>query len=210
MSDVARVEVGERAIRSAHWLVAVGGILAIDVLSATAGQYHWWANFILVPGAVLTAFASPAGRWRHPAWNIVLWTGVIVTLVGVLLTFNAMGSCWPLMISVPSLGLAVTVGRTLPRVADPSARAVVRSVIELAGLGGLLGVVLMLIIHDVVDIGQYRWWTVFMITSGAVPLSNGMWLLALRRGTDWFSTAILLMGIGAAAAFCGFRAIGGW
>jgi len=66
-----------------------------------------------------------------------------------------------------------------------------------------LGVAFLLIRDDVIDLGDQRWWGWFMLAAAAVPMLNGLILLAVRRGTYWFSMAVLLIALGGYTALAG-------
>jgi hypothetical protein len=75
-------------------------------------------------------------------------------------------------------------------------RAFVDTVAGLAVVAISLGVAFLLIRDDVIDLGHQRWWAWFMLAAAAVPMLNGLILLAVRRGTYWFSMAVLLIALG--------------
>lgn len=192
------------------WPAALLGVGVIDLVAVATGHYRWWANFILAAGGVLIALACTASPLRSPGRCATLSVGCTVTTAGTLLTMEAMGAGWPAMITVPCLGIAVTLAWTIGEMSDPSGRAIVRTMVGLAGLGALLGVPLILIVNDVLDTGGVRWWAGFMAAAGAVQLVEGVRLVLIRRGFYWFSTAVLLLALGSMTMLCADRALRFW
>jgi hypothetical protein len=194
-----------RAGAQASWLAAgAAALLAVAAVNALAGGDRWWANFVLLPGAAVVAAAVPllrAGRRQAAAGYAVLSVGAIVSAVGALLLFGAVGRGWPLLIIVPCLAIA---GTARWRAADPGARAGHRTVVGLAVLGALLGLAFVALRSDLVDFGDTNWWGYFMVAAGVVAIGNGLTLVRDLRGYR-LSTLVLLAGPGAAAILAGLR-----
>lgn len=173
----------------------LAGLIVIDALmTALAPEpFRWWANFITLPGLVVLAFAVGLARIARETRLVLVWIGSIILVTGLLLFAHAMGHLWPLMIVVACVG---PVGLFALRPADASVRAFVDTVAGLAAVAVLLGVAFLLIRSGAVDFGGQRWWAWFMLAAAAVPLLNGLILLSMRRGTYWFSMAVLLVALG--------------
>jgi hypothetical protein len=188
------------ASAQARWLVASAvALVAVATANAAAGQQRWWANFILFPGAALLAAAVPLMR-TTAAGYAVLCVGTLVSAVGMLLLFGAMGKGWPLMVVLPCLAVA---GTARWRVPDPNTRAAHRTVVGLALLGALLGVTFLALGGGLIDLDG-RWWAYFMMAAGLVAIGNGLSLLTDVRGYR-LPTTVLLAGLGAAAFLAGLR-----
>jgi len=186
------------------WTV-LGLVIALNILNAVAyadREYRWWANFILLPGAVLLGFAAVPPRLPGAARYALGWVGAVVLTAGTLLLYGVMPDLWALMIVVPCLGPA---GLLLVRSEDPSVRAAVRTGGGLGAVGALVGVTFLLIELDWVDFGAAHWWGWFMVAAGAVGVGNGGWLLRERRGGYWFSVAVLLLAFGAYGVLAGVQ-----
>jgi hypothetical protein len=191
-----------RASAQASWLAASGiAIVTVAVANAAADNDRWWANFILLPGAGLMAAAVLLLRGgRAGAGYAVLCVGALISTVGLLLLFEAMGHGWPLMIIIPCLAIAGTARWRAP---DPNARAAHRTVVGLALLGALLGVTFLALGGGLIDLDG-RWWAFFMMAAGLIAVGNGLSLLTDVRGYR-LPTAVLLAGIGTATIFAGLR-----
>jgi hypothetical protein len=195
----AATALDERQAERIAWLrmvVALVGCVAAIVLThavaLAADRFHWWADFVLVPGALVAA-AGLAMRAGPVARFTVGWLGLIIFSTGVLLMTGGMGAGWPLMIIVPCLGpLALYAMRP----ADPSLRSLLHTVAGLAGLGVLLGGAFFAIKTGRYEPGRDRWWVGFMLAASVVPAGYGLALLARRRGVYWYSTAVLLLALG--------------
>jgi hypothetical protein len=188
--------------RSLAAINVVGGFVLINTLMSSFAPepYRWWANFIVLPALVLVSFAVGLSKVAKETRFVLLWIGSIVLVTGLLLFAHSMGSLWPLMIVVPSLGPVALFGL---RPADPSVRAFVDTVAGLAVVAVSLGVAFVLIRTEAIDLGGQRWWAWFMLAAAAVPLLNGLILLAVRRGTYWFSMAVLLVALGGYTVLAG-------
>jgi hypothetical protein len=180
----------------------LGGFILVNSLvsSFAAEPFRWWANFIVLPGLVLVAFAVGLSRVAKETRFVLLWIASIILVTGVLLFAHSMGGFWPLMIVVPCLGPIALFGL---RPSDPSVRAFVDTVAGLAVVAVALGVAFVLIRSDAIDLGEHRWWAWFMLAAAAVPMLNGLILLAQRRGTYWFSMAVLLIALGGYTTLAG-------
>jgi hypothetical protein len=106
---------------------------------------------------------------------------------------------------VPSLGPAFLFAL---RPADGSVRAFVNTVAGLALVTTALGLAFLLIRGGVVDPGDTRWWSFFMLAAAAVTGVNGLILMAARRGTYWFSMAVLLIALGGYTTLAAFAELG--
>ena len=180
----------------------LGGFILINaVMTALAPEpFRWWANFITLPALVVLAFAVGLARIARETRLVLVWIGSIILVTGLLLFAHAMSDLWPLMIVVPCLG---PVALFALRPADPSVRAFVDTVAGLAVVAVSLGVAFVLIRTGAVDLGREHWWAWFMLAAAAVPLLNGLVLLAQRRGTYWFSMAVLLIALGGYTVLAG-------
>jgi hypothetical protein len=183
------------ARRSVAVVGTLAGFIAINmVMTAFAAEpFRWWANFITLPGLIVLALAVGLSRIVRETRLVLLWIGSIILVTGLLLFAHKMGDLWPLMIVVPCLG---PLGLFALRPSDPSVRAFVDTVAGLAAVAVSLGVAFVLIRSDAIDLDGQRWWAWFMLAAAAVPMLNGLVLLARRRGTYWFSMAVLLVALG--------------
>src|SRR6185436_489191 len=177
-----------RAVRYVGLVAACYVAINMFMLAFAAAPFRWWANSIMLPGLVLLALALGLTRAARETRFVLAWIGAVVLTTGLLLFAHMMGALWPLMIVVPCLG---PVGLFALRPADPSVRAFVDTVAGLAVVAISLGVAFLLIRDDVIDLGVRHWWAWFMLAAAAVPALNGLILLAVRRGTYWFSMAVL-------------------
>lgn len=190
---------GRRAIAVAG--TATGYVAANAWALAVADDpFRWWANFIVLPGLVLLAFAVGLTRAARETRFVLAWLGAIIVATGLLFFGHAMSHLWPVMIIVPCVG---PLGLFALRPSDPSVRAFVHTIAGLAAVAIALGTTFLLISADAVDLGGHRWWAGFMLGAAAVPGLNGLALLAQRRGTYWFSMAVLLVVLGAYTALAG-------
>jgi hypothetical protein len=186
--------------------VALVGVMAAFVVTnavmaaLAADPFRWWANFITLPGFVLIALALTLVRAARETRFVLAWIGGIVLTTGLLLFAHSMGDLWPLMIIVPCFG---PVSLFALRPTDPSVRAFVDTIAGLAVTAISLGVAFILVRGDMVDLGNHHWWAWFMLGAAAVPLLNGLILLAMRRGTYWFSMAVLLVALGGYTVLAG-------
>jgi hypothetical protein len=188
-----RTQGAGRAVRNVGLVAAFYVAINAFMLAFAAEPFRWWANFITLPGLVLLALALGLTRAAKETRFVLAWIGAVVLTTGLLLFAHKMGALWPLMIVVPCLGPVVLFAL---RPADPSVRAFVDTVAGLAVVAISLGVAFLLIRDDVIDLGHQRWWAWFMLAAAAVPMLNGLILLAVRRGTYWFSMAVLLIALG--------------
>ncbi|GAB3143534.1 hypothetical protein GCM10027290_19990 [Micromonospora sonneratiae] len=195
------------------WLISAGlAALAVTTVTVTAqssGRFHWWAGFILVPGALIAASGGPLlarGGGRAFTGYLVAWVGGLVFAVGAILMFGAMGRCWPIMIVLPTLAVA---GTYFWRPVHPLARAFHRTIASLALAGAALGVTFQLMTTDVIDFGETAWWGGFMMLAGVIILLNGLELL--RHRIDYRLQAMTLAAGPAVITFLlGLRFLRGW
>ena len=125
--------------------VAALAVAAVTVTAQSIDRFHWWAGFVLVPGALIAASGGPLllrGGGRAFAGYLVACVGGIVFTVGALLMFGAMGQGWPLMIILPSFAVAGTYGW---HPVHPLASAAHRTAAMLALGGAALGFTFLLI-----------------------------------------------------------------
>jgi hypothetical protein len=189
-----------RTVRNVGLVAAFYVAINTLMLAFAAEPFRWWANFITLPGLVLLALALGLTRAAKETRYVLAWIGAVVLTTGLLLFAHKMGALWPLMIVVPGLG---PLGLFALRPADPSVRAFVDTVAGLAVVAISLGVAFLLIRDDVIDLGHQHWWAWFMLVAATVPMLNGLMLLAVRRGTYWFSMAVLLMALGGYTVLAG-------
>jgi hypothetical protein len=171
----------------------VGILVAANAVVMVDDPYHWWANFIMLPGLVLIGVALGLAGAARETRLVLAWMGTIILVTGLLLLTGSMGDLWPFMIIVPCLG-PVTLFALRPT--DPSVRAFVNTVAGLGVVAVALGAAFLLLRDDLIDLDDVRWWAWFMLAAAAVPAYNGTVLLAGRRGTYWFSMAVLLIALG--------------
>jgi hypothetical protein len=174
-------------------VLSFGILIGINSIAMSGSPFRWWADFILVTGLTFLTLAVGLSRAAPETRFVLGWIGAIVVTVALLLMAGGMGEYWPLMIVVPCLGPAALFGL---RPTDGSVRAFANTVAGLALVGGALGVAFLMIRADVVDPGVSHWWGWFMLAAAAVSGANGLILLAARRGTYWFSMAVLLIALG--------------
>jgi hypothetical protein len=185
---------------TAATVISFGILVAVNSVAVSGTPWRWWANFILVPGLVFLTLAIGLGRAAPETRFVLAWIGAIVVTVAVLLMAGRMGADWPLMVVVPCLGPA---GLFALRPTDGSVRAFVNTVAGLGLVGAGVGVAFLLIRADVVDPGDTHWWGWFMLAGAVVAGVNGLILLAGRRGTYWFSMAVLLVALGGYTVLAG-------
>jgi hypothetical protein len=190
---------------TAATVLSLGVVVAANSVATAGSPYRWWANFILVPALVFLTLGVGLPRAARETRFVLAWIGAVVVTVALLLMAGRMGSLWPLMIVVPCLGPA---GLFALRPTDGSLRAFVDTVAGLAVVGVALGVALMMVRADVVDPGDLRWWAFFMLAAAVVTSVNGLILLIARRGTYWFSMAVLLVALGAYTTLAAIAELG--
>ncbi|WP_173078462.1 hypothetical protein [Phytohabitans rumicis] len=201
MSAETQTTVGVRPARvwwTAAAAVAAGAATVTTVAQAT-GRFHWWAGFVLIPGAVIAAAGAPLlarGGGRAFTGYLIAWVGAIVFTVGALLMFGAMDKGWPLMIILPTVAVA---GTYAWRAGHPLARAFHRTIATLALAGTALGVTFLLMQADAVDFGETNWWGGFMMAGAVIIVLNGLELL--RHRIEYRVQAIALAVFPAALVF---------
>lgn len=196
-----------------RWLTSLATVgLAVVVVTVTAqtiDRFHWWAGFVLVPGALIAAGGGPLlvrGGGRAFVGYLLACVGGLVFAVGAMLMFGAMADSWPLMITLPGLAIA---GTYLWRSADPLPRAFHRTVALLALNSAALGVTFLLLINDVLDFGSTGWWGGFMMVGAVIILANGLELL--RHRIAYRAQAVTLaIGPAAIAFLLGLRFLRDW
>ncbi|MEJ3742017.1 hypothetical protein WEI85_01780 [Actinomycetes bacterium KLBMP 9797] len=163
------------------WIAgAVGAAAAVAVTTSVAqatGRFHWWAGFILVPGAMIAATGAVLLARRHPIGYLIGCVGALVFTVGALLMGGAMTHGWPLLISLPALAVA---GTYAYRPEHPLARAFHRAIASLALVAVALGVTFLLLNGGTVDFGETDWWGWFMMAGAVIVVLNGLELLRHR------------------------------
>ncbi|MGI5214226.1 hypothetical protein [Plantactinospora sp. CA-290183] len=196
-----------------RWMasLAVAGV-AVAVVTVTAQsveRFHWWAGFVLVPGALIGATGGPLlarGGGRAFFGYLLASVGGLVFAVGALLMFGLMGRGWPLMVTLPALAIS---GTYLWRTGDPLPRAFHRTVAMLALIAAVLGVTLLLLAEDVLDFGETGWWGGFIMAGGVVVLGNGLELL--RHRIAYRAQAVALaIGPAVVAFLLGLRFLRDW
>ncbi|MFD0741801.1 hypothetical protein ACFQ1L_07825 [Phytohabitans flavus] len=167
----------------AWWFAAAALAFSAATVTAIAqatGHFHWWAGFVLVPGAFITAASAPLlgrGGGRAITGYLVAWVGLIVFAVGAMLMFGVMSEGWPAMIIMPTLAIA---GTYAWRPQHPIARVFHRTIATLALCGTSLGVLFLLMNADLVDFGDAHWWGGYMMAAGVAVAANGLVLLRHR------------------------------
>lgn len=211
----AETEVAAGAQRSSaiRWFasLAVAGVavVAVTVTAQSIDRFHWWAGFVLVPGALIGATGGPLltrGGGRAFVGYLLGCVGSLVFAVGTLLMLGLMGRGWPTMITLPGLLIAGTYGW---RSADPLPRAFHRTVAMLALVTAALGVTFQLLISDVLDFGDAGWWGGFIMAGGLVVLGNGLELLRYRIPYR-VSAVTLAVGPAVIALLLGLRFLRDW
>jgi len=210
VSAETQTTTGVRPVRA--WLVAAGavaaGVAAVTAIAQSTGRFHWWAGFVLVPGAIIAASGAPLltrGGGRAFTGYMIACVGALVFTVGALLMFGAMARGWPLMIILPTL--AVT-GTYAWRPSHPLARAFHRTIATLALGGTAVGATFMLMHADMVDFGDTNWWGGFMMAGAVIVVLNGLELL--RHRIEYRLQAVALAVFPAAIVFLlGLRIVRG-
>ena len=179
-----------------HWMVSLGvaafAVAAVNIVAQSIHHYHWWAGFILVPGALLAATGGPLlarGGGRALGGFVVACVGGLVFTIGTILMFGAMGRYWPFTFILPTLGVAATYAW---HAEHPLARALHRTVATLALGGTALGVTFLLMAAGVVDFGDSGWWGGFMMLAGVIVLLNALELLRHRMPYRLQAVTLLL------------------
>jgi hypothetical protein len=172
----------ERPARA--WWIAVAsvavGVATVTTIAQSVDRFHWWAGFVLVPGAIIAAAGAPLltrGGGRAFTGYMITGVGLLVFTVGTLLMVGAMTEGWPIMIILPAL--AVT-GSYVWRPDHPLARVFHRTVATLALGGVAVGVTFLLMNADAIDFGESNWWGGFMMAAGVIVALNGVALLRHR------------------------------
>lgn len=196
-----------------HWLVslAAAGLAAAVTTTAAqgSGHFHWWAGFVLIPGALIAATGGPLlarGGGRAFAGYVVACLGTLVFAVGALLMFGVMGRGWPVMIILPCLAVA---GTYLWRPAHPLARGLHRAAALLALAGALLGGTFQLIRAGLVDFGDTGWWGAYLMLAGVIVLGNAV-ELTRHRMPYRLQAITLLVGPAVISFLLGLRFLRGW
>ncbi|SCG14260.1 hypothetical protein GA0070610_0460 [Micromonospora echinofusca] len=197
-----------------HWMVslAVAGLAAAATTTAAqaTGHFHWWAGFVLIPGALIAATGGPLlarGGGRAFAGYVVACLGALVFAVGALLMFGAFGRGWPLMVVLPCLAVA---GTYRWRLVHPLARGLHRAVALLALAGALLlGGMLQLVRVGLVDVGAAPMWGAFLMLAGVIVLGNAV-ELTRHRMPYRLQAITLLVGPAVVAFLLGLRLLRGW
>jgi hypothetical protein len=177
----------------AWWFAAAavaGGAAAVTAIAQATGHFHWWAGFVLIPGAFVAAAGAPLltrGGGRAVTGYLVAWVGAIIFTVGALLMFGAMTDGWPVMIMLPTLAIA---GTYVWRPPHPLARVFHRTIATLALCGTSLGVLFLLMNAGVTDFGDTDWWGGYMMAAGVAVALNGLALL--RHKIEYRLQAITL------------------
>jgi hypothetical protein len=177
----------------AWWFAAAAlafGAAAVTAIAQATGNFHWWAGFVLVPGAFITAAGAPLltrRGGRAITGYMIAWVGVMVFAVGAMLMFGVMADGWPVMIILPTLAVAGTYAWRSPH---PLARAFHRTVTTLALFGTTLGVLFLLINADVVDFGDTQWWGGYMMAAAVAVALNG--LVLVRHQIEYRLQAVTL------------------
>ncbi|MEE6256987.1 hypothetical protein [Plantactinospora sonchi] len=211
------VEVETVALRrpgtAVRWLgsLAVAGF-AVAVMTVTAqavDRFHWWAGFVLVPGALIAATGGPLlfrTGGRAFVGYVLACVGGLVFAVGGLLMLGLMSRGWPIMITLPALAIT---GTYLWRSGDPLPRAFHRTIAMLAVVTAGLGVTFLLMVNDVLDFGSTGWWGGFIMAAGVVILGNGLELL--RHRIAYRAQAVTLaVGPALIALLLGLRFLRDW
>ncbi|WP_433344621.1 hypothetical protein [Micromonospora sp. CA-111912] len=196
-----------------HWAasLAIAGTAAAatTTVAQSIGDYHWWAGFVLVPGALTAAGGGvllARGGGRAFVGYVVACVGLLIFTVGALLMTGTTGRGWPALVTLPCLAVA---GTYLWRSADPLARGLHRTVALLALAGALVGVTLFLIRARLVDPGQTHWWGGYVLLAGVVVCGNAV-ELARHRMPYRLQAVTLLVGPAVVAALLGVRMLRGW
>ncbi|MFY1675263.1 hypothetical protein ACN27G_35880 [Plantactinospora sp. WMMB334] len=204
---------GPRPRVAGSWLASLAGaglgVVAVTATAQSIDRFHWWAGFVLVPGALIAASGGPLlvrGGGRGFVGYLLACVGGLVFTVGALLMLGVMGRGWPLMITLPALAVA---GTYLWRSPDPLPRAFHRTVALLALDAAALGVTFLLLVNDELDFGSIGWWGGFMMAGGVIILANGMELL--RHRIAYRAQAVTLaVGPAVVAFLLGLRFLRDW
>jgi hypothetical protein len=185
------------------WWAAVAsvavGVAAVTTIAQSLDRFHWWAGFVLVPGAIIAASGAPLltrGGGRAFTGYMISWVGVLLFTVGTLLMMGVMARSWPIMIILPALAV---VGSYAWRPEHPLARVFHRTIATLALGGAAVGVTFLLMHADTVDFGETNWWGGFMMAAGVIVALNGLALL--RHRIEYRLQAIALAVFPAAIVF---------
>lgn len=194
------------------WLLSLGMAgLAVTATTASAqsiGRFHWWAGFVLVPGALIAAAGGPLlfrGGGRAFIGYLLACVGGLVFAVGALLMFGAMRRGWPLMITLPCLAVA---GTYAWRSTHPLARTLHRTVAGLALAGSLVGVTFLLMHAGWIDFGEVNWWGAFMMLAALIVAGNAI-DLARHRIPYRLQAITLLLGPAVVTFLLGLRILRG-
>ncbi|MFD0972149.1 hypothetical protein ACFQ3X_26340 [Plantactinospora endophytica] len=202
-----------RPMVAGRWLTSLAaaglGVVVVTVTAQSIDRFHWWAGFVLVPGALIAASGGPLlarGGGRAFVGYLLACVGGLVFAVGALLMLGVMGKGWPFMITLPALAVA---GTYLWRSPDPLPQAFHRTVAMLALNAAALGVTFLLLVNDVLDFGATGWWGAFMMVSGVIILANGLELL--RHRIAYRAQAVTLaVGPAVIAFLLGLRFLRDW
>jgi len=197
----------------AGWLAGLGSAApATAIVTAAAqstGRFHWWAGFILVPGALIAASGGPLlvrGGGRAFGGYVIACVGALVFTVGALLMLGRMGVGWPVMIALPCLAVA---GTFRWRADHPLGRGLHRTVASLALVGAGLGALFLLITTGLVDFGDTGWWGAFMMLAAVAVFGNAL-ELGRHRIPYRLQAVTLLLGPSVVAFLLGLRFLRGW
>ncbi|WJK40563.1 hypothetical protein O7608_29935 [Solwaraspora sp. WMMA2056] len=195
------------------WLAGIGaGALATGTVTALAqatGRFHWWAGFVLVPGALLAACGGPLlarGGGRAFGGYVIACAGALVFAVGTLLMLGLTGVGWPVMIILPCLAIA---GTYHWRPEHPLGGGLHRTVALLSLTGAGLGATFLLITTGVVDLAGTGWWGAFMMLAAVAVLGNAV-DLGRHQMPYRLQAVTLLAGPAVVAFLLGLRFLRGW
>ncbi|MFG3705280.1 hypothetical protein ACGF7U_11195 [Micromonospora sp. NPDC047670] len=192
--------------------LAVAGLAAAATTTAAqaTGRFHWWAGFVLIPGALIAAAGGPLlarGGGRAFAGYVVACLGALVFAVGALLMFGVVGRGWPVMVILPCLAVA---GTYHWRLVHPLARGLHRAVALLALAGALLlGGTLQLTRVDLIDIDAAPMWGAVLMLAGVIVLGNAV-ELTRHRMPYRLQAITLLVGPAVVGFLLGLRLLRGW
>lgn len=190
--------------------VALAGlaVAAVTITAQSIERFHWWAGFILVPGALIAASGGPLlvrGGGRAFAGYVVACLGGLVFAVGAILMLGGMARGWPLLITLPSLAVA---GTYYWHLAHPLARGLHRTIAMLALGGAAVGGTFLLMHARWVDFGSTPWWGGFMMLAGVIVLVNAV-ELTRHRIAYRLQAITLLLGPAVITFLLGLRFIRG-
>ncbi|MFC7548218.1 hypothetical protein [Plantactinospora sp. GCM10030261] len=198
--------------RATAWLlstaVAAVAVATVTTISQVLERFHWWAGFVLLPGALIAAAGGPwllRGGARAVGGYVVTCVGALVFTVGTLLMLGAMGDGWPIMISLPA---AFVAGTYLWRPEHPLLRGLHRTVAMLALLTVLLGFTF-LVLRAGWFYPRSGWWGAFMMAAGLIVAGNGV-EVARHRMPYRLSAATLAFGPAVLTFLLGLRFLRGW